>query len=114
MVDDERSMSTAIVRILAGALPGVDVEQAEGGEEALAMVEALPVDLLVIDVGLRGISGPEVVRRLRERGRSPRVLLISGLAEEDLDKIAIELDARSLAKPINADALVDVVREFLR
>jgi len=63
VVDDDRAVREALRRTLA--LAGYDVQVAEDGERALEqIVQAVP-DAVVLDVGLPGIDGLEVCRRVR-------------------------------------------------
>lgn len=117
IVDDERAIATSLVRLLRQDLPGLDVEIAQSGAEALAIFDRH--ELLVVDVGMPGMSGPELVRRLVEAGHLFRVVVISGRAPEALVSIAEQLaelgvEVRFLAKPFEAEQLVAVVRELLR
>lgn len=117
IVDDERAIATALVRLLRQDLPGLDVEIAQSGAEALAIFDRH--ELLVVDVGMPGMSGPELVRRLVEAGHLFRVVVISGRAPEALGAIAeqvgeLGVEVRFLAKPFEAEQLVAVVRELLR
>jgi len=63
-------------RILVGA--GVRVSVAADAEEALARITKDTFDVLLTDVVLRSMSGPEMVRRLRKRGFDLRVVYMSG------------------------------------
>jgi len=66
VVDDDRAVRDALRRALT--LAGYEVQSAEDGEQALeAVVQAIP-DAVVLDVGLPGIDGLEVCRRLRRLG----------------------------------------------
>ena len=63
VVDDNEANRDALSRRLA--LKGYRVRMAAGGAEALAMVAAEPFDLVLLDVEMPGISGFEVLTRLR-------------------------------------------------
>ncbi len=60
------------------ALEGHEVFETDRGEAALDLVAAKKPDLLVLDVGLPGIDGFEVCRRLRESGSDVVVIFLSG------------------------------------
>jgi len=66
---------------------GYRVEEAEDGEEALALAEETRPDLVLLDVGLPGIDGPEVCRRLRAEQVISPILMLTGFGSEE-DKVA--------------------------
>jgi two-component system KDP operon response regulator KdpE len=112
VVDDERQ----IRRVLKDALvdEGYTVVTAETGEEAVRAVEAMPPDLLLLDLGLPGMSGLEVCRALRPRYRAPIVVL--SVRSTERDKVAA-LDEGAddyLTKPFGMDELLARVRAQLR
>ncbi len=77
LVDDNRTFALAVKRFL-DMVPGVQViAQAHDGEEALCMVDAHRPDLLLLDIGLPGINGLEVARRLRSRPQPPVIVFLS-------------------------------------
>src|SRR5215207_5229641 len=83
VVDDE----PPIVRAVAANLRvrGFEVLTAASGETALATVEAHQPDCVVLDLGLPGIGGLEVLRRLRTWTQVPVVVLTAGAVTIDLD-----------------------------
>ncbi len=83
VIDDE----PAILRIARGMLEqcGYEVVTADNGKEGIAIYEQKPdaVDAVVLDLSMPGISGHEVLKRLREINPSVRILVTSGLAEDE-------------------------------
>jgi PAS domain S-box-containing protein len=112
LVEDERAVRVVLARHLAGA--GCVVHQAASGEQALLLWPALPqIDLVVSDVRMPGIQGPDLVRRLRALRPGLPALLISGYAE-GLTLDAPGLDGvRLLDKPFEAARLVEIVRAMV-
>jgi DNA-binding response OmpR family regulator len=113
VVDDE----PAIVAVVRDRLEreGLAVRAVASGEEALACMDADPVDLIVLDVMLPGIDGFEVLRQLRGVGHSVPVIVLTA-RDEDVDKIVgLELGADDyLVKPFNPRELSARVRALLR
>lgn len=111
VVEDEAAIRTA----LAAYLPrhGLEGLLAASGEEALTL--AHQADLVVLDIGLPGIDGLEVLRRLRVQSPDLPVLLLTARSD-DLDKIvALELGADDyMTKPFNPRELVARIRAILR
>ncbi|BCS34840.1 DNA-binding response regulator [Luteitalea sp. TBR-22] len=78
VVTDDHALVRAGIRALLDRMPEVEVV-AEGGtgEEALALVEALEPDVLLIDVALPGLSGLEVAARVRATHPRVKVIVLS-------------------------------------
>jgi DNA-binding response OmpR family regulator len=73
LVDDDRALAALVREFLE--LQGFRVESVHDGEAALARVATEPPDLVVLDVMLPGISGFEVLKRIREHHDLPVVML---------------------------------------
>jgi two-component system, OmpR family, KDP operon response regulator KdpE len=112
VVDDERQIRRALRDALVAE--GYTVVTAETGEEAVRTAEKLPPDLILLDLGLPGMSGLEVCRELRPRYRSPIVVL--SVRSTERDKVAaLDLGADDyLTKPFGMDELLARVRAHLR
>ena len=74
VVDDDRVLRMALSRLLAESY---DVREASDGPEALAKVAAEPFDLVLLDIGLPGLSGLEVLARLNGDGHHRRVVMMT-------------------------------------
>lgn len=85
VVDDDPALRRGLSRALG--LSGFAVQTAEDGRAALAVLGDGGVDAVVLDVSMPGISGVEVVRRLRRSGDDVPVLMLSAL-DDVTDRIA--------------------------
>jgi CheY-like chemotaxis protein len=96
---------------------GYTVLAAGDGVEALAAVtgHAGPIDLVVTDVIMPRMSGPELAARLRARDPKIRLLYVSGYTADQLRRSQTDLgeDATLLPKPFTSDGLLRKVREVL-
>jgi FixJ family two-component response regulator len=72
------------------------------------------LDCLVVDQHMPGMTGLEVLARLRAAGATLAVLLITGSISADLERCASELGARVLVKPLVEDDLLAFVAEATR
>ncbi|MDP2227967.1 MAG: response regulator [Moraxellaceae bacterium] len=84
VVDDSaavRQYMLAKLRQLAGDSFIVEAEQAASGEEALALVEQRPYDLVFLDVVMPGMGGHEACRRIKAV-RKTRVAMLSSLKSQ--------------------------------
>lgn len=77
LVDDHFVVREGLAALLRGLLPDVEVSEAGDGEEALQAVQREIPSLVIVDLGLPGISGLELTRRLRQRLPQLRVLFFS-------------------------------------
>lgn len=112
VVDDERQIRRALKEALVEE--GYSVVTAETGEEALRALDFTPPDLVVLDLGLPGISGLEVCRGIRARSKIP-VLILSVRATERDKVAALDLGADDyLTKPFGMEELLARVRAHLR
>jgi two-component system KDP operon response regulator KdpE len=112
IVDDEN----AIRRFLRTSLTahGYDVFEAANGEDAIFQAVNIQPDILILDLGLPGISGLEVIKRIREWSDVPIIVL--SVKERDADKIEV-LDAGAddyLTKPFSIGELTARIRVALR
>ncbi len=85
IVDDDDGVRRALSRALG--LEGFAVRVAADGETALREVEDRAPDIVLLDIGLPGIGGIDVVRRLRADGRTLPVCILSARDEVD-DRVA--------------------------
>ena len=78
MVDDEPDVRDLLARFLASK--GYGVEAVESGEEALEAVGRKKFDLMILDSRMPGLSGDDVIERLRkvDEDLRPRVILLTG------------------------------------
>jgi len=113
VVDDDRAVREALRRALT--LAGYEVQLAEDGTQAIELVaQALP-DAVVLDIGLPGIDGLEVCRRLRRLGNRVPILMLT--AREAIADRIDGLDAGAddyLVKPFDVGELQARLRALLR
>ncbi len=112
IVDDEN----AIRRFLRTSLSahGYAVHEATNGEDAIIRAINIQPDLIILDLGLPGISGIEVTKRLREWTETP--ILILSVQDQERDKIEA-LDAGAddfLTKPFGVGELTARMRVAIR
>lgn len=102
------------VRAYARALRGYDVMEAVRGDEALALVAEHPIDIIVTDQRMPGVSGALLLQRARAVNPIVRRIVVSATAvpEELLEAINRGEVERYLVKPVDADKLRAVVDEL--
>lgn len=104
VVEDDPGVADALESLLTGA--GLDVRVYSTAEDLIQDREPGVGDTMIVDLGLPGMSGSELVRRLSRSGHAPRTIAISGKSSrtiaretEGLDNIIV------LRKPPSADWL---------
>jgi two-component system, OmpR family, KDP operon response regulator KdpE len=112
VVDDEE----AIVRALSANLRarGYDVDLAATGEQGLALAARRHPDAIILDLGLPGIDGSEVIRGLRGWSHVP-IIILSARSDEAEKVAALDAGADDyVAKPFGMDELMARLRAALR
>jgi two-component system response regulator MprA len=113
VVDDDGPIRRMLERTLAAE--GYGVSSAGDGGAALAAIERATPDLVVLDVGLPGLDGLAVCRRLRRKGLGLPILLLT--ARDAVPDRVAGLDAGAddyLVKPFASEELLARVRALLR
>lgn len=112
VVDDQERMRTMIRRLLASE--GHVIESAPDGETALDRLANEDVDLVLLDLVMPGANGLQVLTRLRERGSTTPVIVLSAVPEIAARVDALDLGAVDFVpKPFHGAELVARVRRSL-
>ena len=112
LIDDEERFSRALAVSLRAR--GYDVEVASTGEAGLEAAARLHPDATVLDLGLPGMSGLDVLRKLREWSTAP-VIVLSARHEETTKVQALDIGADDyVTKPFGMDELLARLRAALR
>jgi len=109
IVDDDKSIATIAALSLRRA--GHEVISASGGAEALALAQSAPPDLILLDVLMPDMDGPETCRRLKNDGRTKGIPIIF-LSANSEPEVSLEA-AGHIKKPFNPLTLNDEVQEIL-
>jgi len=113
VVDDNVDAAEAIATLLQ--FSGYQIDVAHDPHDALAIAERAQPDLVLLDIGLPGMTGYEVAQRLRESsgGRRAKIVALTGYGQEqDNEQAKAAGFAAYLVKPVDADELTALVNEL--
>lgn len=113
IVEDDAALSSGLARILDGE--GYAVDAFGDGERALAALAREAFDVMILDIGLPGMDGFELLRRLRDAGGRIPVLVLTARDAVSERVHGLELGADDyMAKPFAMPELVARVRALVR
>jgi two-component system cell cycle sensor histidine kinase/response regulator CckA len=114
LVEDEPEVRQLVQKLLV--MQGYDVVSAGNGDEALALLEQMtgPIDLMVTDVVMPGMSGRQLADRLCKTRPAMKLLFMSGFTDDAIvDRGTLLPGTAFLQKPFTPAALGKKVREVL-
>ena len=114
LVEDEDAVRAFASRALASR--GYKVLEADSGETALKVYaeNETKIDLVLSDVVMPEMDGPTLLKELRQRGATTKVMFISGYAEDAFDKnLEGQTDFAFLPKPFSLKQLAEAVKEAM-
>ena len=113
IAEDDQVLADGLLRSLRAA--GYAVDQVASGTEADAAVASHDFDLLILDLGLPRMHGLDVLRRLRARGSSMPVLILTAADSVEQRVTGLDLGADDyMAKPFSLQELEARVRALTR
>ncbi|MFN8508419.1 MAG: response regulator [Dehalococcoidia bacterium] len=113
-VEDNRANALLVERALA-AHANVTLSVIPNAEEALTRIASQAPDLMLLDLHLPGMSGEDLLVRLRREPRFatlPVVIITADAATSTSDRLLAHGATMHMTKPIDIRMLVDVVRKF--
>ena len=113
VVDDDKAILTMLHKALKSN--GIENDLAISGEAALELLEVNKYDLILLDINMRGINGFEVIQRIRSKGLTTPVMVVSGRKEDQDALYRLEIGADDyIIKPFNPVTLVAKVKALIR
>lgn len=114
IVDDQREVSRLLRSALETVEQGLLVSEAPSGEEALLEASRLPMDLLVVDYRLPGMTGIELMKKARARYPEMKIIVISGVSDrKSLKEIEDSGADAFFTKPVPMADFLDAVERLL-
>jgi len=109
LVDDEQKFATMLAKRLA--LRGIDIDYVYTGDDAIAKAGTQSYDVAVLDVKMPGIGGIELKRKLKELDPCLKIIFLTGHGSKTDFETGSAEAACYLAKPIQIDELIKILRE---
>ena len=114
IVDDARELGRLLQTVFLTLDPTLTINVVPSAEEALLMSTRMPLDLLVADIRLPGMSGFELVKKIRARHPALKVLMITGMTETELDTYVSQLNVDGFfRKPLDMGRFLEATRRCL-
>jgi len=111
VIDDDESVCKALKRLLSSA--GYDASTFTRGAEFLRSVETQRPDCVVLDVHMPGMTGLDVLARLKDSYPDLPVVIITAYDDPETHQKALKAGALFLRKPFNDQALLDAIHDAL-
>jgi HD-like signal output (HDOD) protein/CheY-like chemotaxis protein len=112
-VDDDQNILQGLQRMLRGMRHEWDMYFVDSGDKALAHLDHQPFDAIVSDMRMPGMDGAELLNRVRSLHPGMVRVILSGYSEEESIMRTVGAAHQYLAKPCEAQVLVDVIRRAL-
>ncbi len=113
LVEDDDTIAEPLLRALVRE--GFDARHVTSGEAALAAIAELPFAVVVLDIGLPGIDGLEVCRRVRARHSRTGVLMLTARSTVVDEVVGLDAGADDyVTKPFSLAVLIARIRALLR
>ena len=115
VVEDHKEWREQICSILA-AQPELEViGEASDGLESVQKAAALKPDLVLLDIGLPGLNGIEVARRICQQSPAVKIVFVSGNSDPDLIREALSNGAQGYVLKVDISTkLLPALKEILR
>ncbi|HNP64100.1 MAG TPA: response regulator transcription factor [Woeseiaceae bacterium] len=113
VIEDDLTLRESLAQKLTAA--GFAVEQAADGKEGLYFAQEYPIDLAIIDLGLPGVSGLDIIKQVRAEGKTYPILILTARDrwEDKVDGLSSGADDY-VAKPFHFEEVSARVNALLR
>jgi DNA-binding NtrC family response regulator len=110
LVDDNRVGREAFAKILR--LNGHDVIEAADAAEALEILNKVPIDLLITDFVMPGLSGVQLIEQIRSQWPRTRMLMMSGYLTSEVGPMVSD-GVDFIPKPVDVPLLLSTINRII-
>ena len=116
LLTDDHTLFRQGMRTLLSAEPDIEIAgEASNASDAITFAQELRPDIVLMDVGMPGLSSFEATRQIRKQRLETRVIFLSMYDDEDYLSESVEIGASGyILKDSPADQLVSAIREVYR
>lgn len=116
IVEDEEIEKIALKKILLDNISNIEiVAEATTGYEAIDIIDAIPIDLVFMDINIPGINGLNVVKHIKTNYPNVIVIIISAHDEFEIAHSAIKLKVDDyLLKPVKPSVIIETLEQYLK
>ncbi|MCX7711668.1 MAG: response regulator [Clostridia bacterium] len=113
IIDDEEMIREGLRKAIDWDSLGCEiVGEAEDGDEGIELVESLKPEIVITDIRMPGLSGLEMIAKIKELKHDCKTVIITGFRDFDYAQEAIRLGAfRLLVKPTKSEDIINVIQE---
>lgn len=112
IVDDEKNIRMTLKHCLREQKYDLDI--AINGDEALSKIKSNEYDLVLLDIKMPGLSGMDVLKRLRESGNNTNIIMMTAYGTIERAVEAMKLNAIDfISKPFSPDEIRSIVKDVL-
>ena len=113
LLADDHPANRELISLLLNRMK-LDVIQVEDGKQALEAINRQPFDLVLLDIHMPNMSGPEALKRLRQSGNNtPVVALTANNMKHEIEHYKRIGFSDHVAKPISRNTFISVLKQFL-
>ena len=114
LVEDNRNLVTALSHGLRNAMgKAISVAVCFSGSEALSMLATQRFDVVISDFNIPGVSGLELIKKIRQDYRETILILITAFGTDALEEEAHRLGIGYITKPFGLSLLVQFIHDLL-
>lgn len=114
IVDDEETLTFSLYQTFINAPIECEVVTASSGEEAMERVNKAPFDIIITDIAMPGISGLEVLTKVKDHNPETQVIVVTAYGSDEREEEAYNLGADFyIEKPFDIRELKSLVIKML-
>ncbi|GGG78108.1 response regulator transcription factor [Paenibacillus radicis (ex Gao et al. 2016)] len=115
IIDDQSILADDLADMIPWNEAGItNVYKAYSGQEALDIMNEQPIDVIITDIRMPGMSGLDLIREVKRNWKHTKCILLSGYSDFEYTKQALQLQSSDyLLKPASDDELLGAVRKAI-